>query len=181
MTGAQALVAEGKVGLLTRAAAGDQAAFAEIVEAHHSDMRRVAYVICGDPDLADDACQQAWHIAWQKLRTVRDPERLRAWLVAVAANETRQLIRRQRRRPEVELEPGWHKALSPNPGPDARFIDLARVLRQLRAEDRALLAMRYIAGLNATEIAGAAGGTPSAIRSRLSRLLVRLREELTDE
>jgi RNA polymerase sigma-70 factor (ECF subfamily) len=180
MTGASTLVSEHEVGVLTRAAGGDEVAFAQIVEAHHPDMRRVSYAICGDLDLVDDALQQAWHIAWRKLSTIRDPDRLRSWLVAVAANETRQLVRRRRRRPEVELEPGWHKALSPNPGPDARLIDLARVLRQLSAEERALLAMRYVAGMNATEIADVAGGTPSGVRSRLARLLARLREELTD-
>lgn len=180
MTGAATLTSEHEVGVLTRAAGGDEVAFAQIVEAHHADMRRVSYVICGDLDLVDDALQQAWHIAWRKLSTVRDPDRLKSWLVAVAANETRQLVRRRRRRREGELEPGWHRALSPNPGPDARLLDLARVLRQLSAEDRALLGMRYVAGMNATEIADVAGGTPSGVRSRLARLLARLREELTD-
>jgi len=175
------VASERDVGLLARAVAADELAFAQIVEQHHADMRRVSYVICGDSDLVDDAVQQAWGIAWRKLPTIRDPARLRPWLVAVAANETRQLLRRRRRRREVELEHDWHKAFSQSPGPEARFIDLARVLRQLPAEDRALLAMRYVAGLNATEIADVGGGTPSTIRSRLARLLTRLREELGDE
>ena len=76
--------------MLTRAAGGDEIAFAWIVEAHHVDMRRVSFVICGDRDMAEDAVQQAWQIAWRKLATIREPNRLRSWLVAVAANETRQ-------------------------------------------------------------------------------------------
>jgi RNA polymerase sigma-70 factor (ECF subfamily) len=180
MTGVSMPGVEQAVGLVDRAAAGDAAAFAQIVEAHHADMRRVSYVICGDLDLADDAVQQAWQVVWRKLATLRDPDRLRSWLVAVAANETRQLVRRGRRRPEVELEPGWHAALSTVSEPDVRLLDLARALRRLSTEDRALLAMRYVAGLNATEISAVAGGTSSGIRSRLARLLARLREELTD-
>lgn len=167
--------------MLARATSGDQAAFAQIVEAHHVDMRRVSYVICGDFDVADDAVQQAWQIAWRKLATVRDPDRLRSWLVAIAANETRQLLRRRRRRPEVELERAWDAALFTDPGPDVRFIDLASVLEGLSAQDRALIAMRYVAGMNANDIADVAGGSPSGVRSRLARLLRRIREDLTDE
>ena len=73
--------------VLQQAAAGDEAAFTRIVEAYHRDVVRVAYGICGEQDLALDAAQATWLIAWRKLRTVREPDRLRSWLVAVAANE----------------------------------------------------------------------------------------------
>ena len=45
---------------LAAAVAGDAIAFARIVRAHHDDMARVCQVICGDPDLAQDAAQAAW-------------------------------------------------------------------------------------------------------------------------
>ena len=87
------------------AAAGDTMAFARIVAAYHADMIRVAYVVSGgDQDIADDAVQAAWSIAWQKLDSLRDPDRLKPWLVAVAANEARQLCRRQRSRSLVHLD-----------------------------------------------------------------------------
>src|SRR5215210_1454227 len=84
------------------AAAGDEAAFARIVRAHHDDMTRVCFVICGDLDIADEAVQAAWPIAWHKLGSLREPGRLRPWLVSIAANEARQLVRRRRRRTVVE-------------------------------------------------------------------------------
>ena len=62
------------------AAAGDADALARIVGAHHDDMARVCYVICGDQDMAQDAVQAVWPIAWRKLGSLRDPERLRPWL-----------------------------------------------------------------------------------------------------
>ncbi len=91
------------VGAVALAAAGDEAAFARIVQAHHDDMTRVCFVICGDLDVADEAVQAAWPIVWRKLGSLRDPSRLRPWLVSIAANEARQLIRRRRRRTVVEL------------------------------------------------------------------------------
>lgn len=54
------------------AAAGDTVEFARIVAAHHADMTRVAYVVCGgDQELAADAVQAAWTIAWKKLGSLR--------------------------------------------------------------------------------------------------------------
>ena len=93
-------------GAVAQATAGDQTAFTRIVRAHHDDMTRVCFVICGDLDLADEAVGAAWPIAWRKLSTLKDPDRLRPWLVSVAANEARQLLRRQRRRTVVELSVG---------------------------------------------------------------------------
>jgi len=61
------------------------------------------------------------------------------------------------------------------------IVDLDRVLRGLKAEDRSLLAMRYAAGLDSAEIARQLGMSASGVRSRLARLLQRLREDLALE
>jgi RNA polymerase sigma factor (sigma-70 family) len=163
------------------AAAGDETAFARIIQAHHDDMTRVCFVICGDLDIADEAVQAAWPIVWHKLRSLRDPERLRPWLVSIAANEARQLIRRRRRRTVVELAVA--DAALPGIDPAARVddLDLTNALARLDPEDRALLALRYVAGFDSTELARATGRSPSGTRARLARLLDRLRTELRDD
>jgi RNA polymerase sigma-70 factor, ECF subfamily len=161
------------------AAAGDEMAFARIVAAHHDDLTRVAYVVCRDADMAHDAVQQAWSIAWQKLPRLRDTTRLRSWLVAIAANEARQLVRRNRRRAVVELSLATEAA----PSADASWsssVDLRNALARLSAEDRALLAMRYVAGMDSTELSRYTRLSPSGTRARLARLLTTLREELHD-
>lgn len=87
-------IMEGEVGgsLFAQAATGDEVAFARIVAAHHDDMARVAFVVCRDIQMAQEAAQAAWPIAWRKLSTVRDPAKLRPWLLAIAANEARGLV-----------------------------------------------------------------------------------------
>ena len=57
-------------------------------------------------------------------------------------------------------------------------MDLDAALMRLDPDDRALLAMRYVAGFDATELSIAIGLSPSGTRSRLERLLARLRGEL---
>jgi RNA polymerase sigma factor (sigma-70 family) len=162
------------------AAAGDRDALARIVGAHHDDMARICFVICGDQDQAQDAVQAAWPVAWSKLGSLRDPDRLRSWLMAIAANEARQAIRRRQRRPVVEISVADVGSERLDPAAGAALIDLAAALRRLSPDERMLLALRYVAGFDATEIGRAMGMSPSGVRSRLSRLVTRLREELDD-
>lgn len=178
---------EVQAGELVRAAAlGDEAAFTELVARHHLDLQRVAYVICRDPALAEDAAQAAWAIAWRRIGAVKEPEQIRGWLVAVAANEARRIMRsRHSRVQEISVADVEMRSL-----PDLRSdplaagianTDLRRVLAALEPMDRALIALRYIAELSSDEIGRALGMSSSGARGRLSRLLLRLRGDLRDE
>jgi RNA polymerase sigma-70 factor (ECF subfamily) len=166
-------------GVVAMAAAGDEVAFGQIVGEHHEDMRRVCAFVTRDEVIADDAVQAAWGIAWRKLGSLRDPARLRPWLMRVAVNEAKHLARRGRRRGEIEVradastEPG---GIDPATGIDA--IDLRAAMDRLDPDDRALLALRYGAGFDATELSTALGLSPSGTRTRLERLVKRLREDL---
>lgn len=163
------------------AAAGDAAALARIVAAYHDDMARLCFVICGDQDLAQDAVQAAWTLAWRKLGMLREPERLRPWLMTIAANEARQLLRRRRRDRVVEIEIVDLDRARTELGDRAASLDLRTVLRKLTPEDRTLLAMRHLAGFDSPEIGAALGISADAVRTRLSRLIARLRVELSDD
>src|SRR5262245_38925951 len=163
--------------IVDRAAVGDEAAFAQLIALHDGPMTRVAYVVTGDWDAAREAAQSAWTIAWRRLRTLRDPDRIQSWLVAIAANEARQLSRRERRRSVVEISVGAEPGAD-DPADRINLLDLRRALRDLKSDDRILIGMRYVAGFDSTEIALALGTSASGVRSRLARLLDRMREEL---
>jgi RNA polymerase sigma-70 factor (ECF subfamily) len=175
-----------QVGELVQAAAlGDEAAFTELVARHHRDLLRVAYVICRDPALAEDSVQTAWAIAWRRMGTVKEPSQIRGWLVAVAANEARRIMRR--RRPRVhevsvgDIELVRVPDLRSDPLADGiANADLRRALAALDPTDRALIALRYVAELSSDEIGRALGMSSSGARGRLSRLLLRLRGDLSD-
>lgn len=181
MTATQAMQITAAVPL---AVAGDETAFARIVAAYHGDMLRVAYGICGDRDLAQDAVQAAWLVAWRKLSTLRDADRLRPWLVAVAANEARHVVRRQRAVVEIDLDHERHDPQGPDaddPPGDIRRVDLVNAVQRLKPDERSLLALRYGADLDSSEIGPLLGLSASGVRARLARLMGRLRKELADE
>lgn len=159
------------------AADGDQTAFAHLVTDHHGSMVRVAYAITGDAEAAADAAQIAWSIAWRRLGSLRDHRTIRAWLVAIAANEARKGLRRQRGRPVLDISTTLEVGAGGDPADRIATVDLARVLRSLAPDDRTLLALRFVAGLDSTEIAAQLGISASGVRSRLARLIERLRTE----
>jgi RNA polymerase sigma factor (sigma-70 family) len=176
---------------VARAADGDEIAFARIVAAHHDDMARVAYVMCGDVDLAQEAVQSAWTKAWTRLGSIREADRLKPWLVSIAANEAKQLVRSRSRRRVREIpmpggpadtpEPASLTGTAGDPANRVADLDLARALETLDDTDRTLVALRYAAGLTSDEIGRVIGMTGGGVRARLARLLARLRRELDDD
>ena len=164
----------GSGSLVQLAAAGDEVAFARLIDAHDPAMGRVAFVIAGDWATAAEAVQTSWTIAWSRLRTLRDYDRIEPWLVSIAANETRRLLARQRRRTVIEISAVPDQASAGDP---ADVIHLL-ALRRLAPDDRALIAMRYAADLDSGQIAAATGMSASGVRTRLARLLERLRMDL---
>lgn len=165
-------------GTVRRAADGDEAAFSRLVAEHSPSMARVVFVICGDSDATRDAVQVAWSVAWRRLHTLREPGQVRAWLVAIAANEARQGLRRTRRRPVVDLSDAIDHHAGGDPADAIDLVDLQRAVAHLKADDRRLLALRFVAGFDSTEIARHTGISASGVRSRLARLIDRLRTDI---
>jgi RNA polymerase sigma-70 factor (ECF subfamily) len=161
------------------AAAGEEAACVWLVEEHHGPMLRTAYVITGDPELAREATQIAWTKAWRRIRSLRQPDRVRAWLVAIAANEARQLVRARGRRVVHEVS-SVTVGTPIEPGAGIDVLDLRRAVSRLGLEDQGILALRFVAGLGSSEIGAQIGMSASGVRSRLARLLERLRRDLDD-
>jgi RNA polymerase sigma-70 factor (ECF subfamily) len=170
------------VALVPLAAAGDKAAFTRLVETFHADMARLAYFVCGgNRELAEDAVQSAWAIAWSRLGTLRDHDRIRPWLLSVTANEARQMLRHQRQMVAVRLEFAEGRLGAPDPHASPAVLDMTSVLARLKPEERTLVGLRYAAGLDSAEIGAVLGMSASGVRSRLDRLLDRLRAELEHE
>ena len=168
--------------LVTSAAGGDEYAFARIVAAYHEDMRRVCVLVTRDDALAEDAVQSAWAIIWRRLGSLKQPDHIRPWLVSVAVNQAKDLLRKRKRGVEVELLASA-EVIPPGQDPQTGIdsLDLIRAMDRLDPDDRALIAMRYVIGFDSTELAASIGISPSGTRARMQRILARLRQELTDD
>jgi RNA polymerase sigma-70 factor (ECF subfamily) len=118
--------------------------------------------------------------AWRRLHTVRDPGRIRSWLLSIAANEARQILRSRSRMPVVEIDVSTVSG-TVDPAEGIARIDLVNALNRLAPDDRSLLALRYVVGMDAAELGQLMGRSASGTRARLSRLIGRLRRDLGDD
>lgn len=153
-----------------------ESAFVGLVAAHHDDLVRLAYAMLGDPDHANDVAQATWAAAWRHRSRLREPDKVRGWLLTITANEARRAMRRQRVLRWVPLIDEGRPAPTTTSPDDA--IDLVTALQRLPARDREILARRYALGETSQEIAAQVGMSDSGVRVRISRLLNALREDL---
>ncbi|MGK5681149.1 RNA polymerase sigma factor [Actinoplanes sp. URMC 104] len=172
---------------MSRAREGDLGAY-ELLVARYTVPAHRAAVLLGAGDDADDVVQEAMVKAYRQLSRYRGESGFRPWLLAIVANETRNLHRSRRRRDGLALRAV--SATEPLPdAPDPADTVLARErrerlvarLRLLGQRDRDVLVCRFLLDLSEQETAAALGVAKGTVKSRTARALARLREQLAQE
>jgi RNA polymerase sigma-70 factor, ECF subfamily len=154
--------------LVEAAQRGDQDAFVDLMRGRADHLFALAHRILRDVDRAEDAFQDALVIAWRDLRSLRDPDRLDAWLRRLFVNVCLEHAARERRRyANLRVLP-----LDGPPAPD-QFLtvghrdQLERGFRRLPPQQRAILVLHHFVGYSQVEIAELLGIPPGTVRSRL--------------
>jgi RNA polymerase sigma-70 factor (ECF subfamily) len=175
--------------LVQAAQSNDLRAFNQLVLTYQESAYNVAYRILGDADAAADATQDTFLKAFRRLNQYRGGS-FRAWLLRIATNTCYDVLRARRRRPASSLESrGALVEL------DARLSDhresphehlmrqeLAQAIQtaigSLPADQRTVLVLYDIEGLDYKEIAEATGAALGTVKSRLSRARAQVRSKL---
>jgi RNA polymerase sigma-70 factor (ECF subfamily) len=171
--------------LIAAAKAGDQHAYARLLERHQAVAFRAAWLITGSAAEAEDATQEACVKAWLALRRFRHGQPFRPWLVRIAINEARNRRRGAGRRATLVLRlspPGAGAGSAPSAETEAlagqERAQLASAVGRLREGDQLVIAARYFLGLSEAQTAITLGLRRGTVKSRLSRALGRLHTEL---
>ena len=174
--GAPAVLAGQEAALVARAAAGDRAAFAALVQAHQGYLRKLLGRVCrGDQARADDLAQEAFVRAWRALPKFRGEARFRTWLTRLAYSA---LAAERPALPRVDEPPPDLDAHSDfAPGADWR-IDLDRALAVLSEPQRHALLLCYGADLSHAEAAQVLGWPLGTLKTQVLRAKARLRAQL---
>jgi RNA polymerase sigma-70 factor (ECF subfamily) len=175
------------VDLVERARRGDLASFNELVLQHQRQVYAVCLRMLGQTAAAEDATQEAFVSAWRNLGGLRG-DRFGPWLLRIAANVCTDELRRRKRRPGVSLEDaleeGGFQPADPDPLPEASLLSselrgaIDRAILTLPEEQRLVVILSDVEGLDYQEIADVMGGSLGTVKSRLSRARAHLREVL---
>lgn len=170
---------------MAAAQAGDEAAFEALAVRYSPRLQRVLFRVTQDPELAQDALQDALIRAWKNIARFQGRSSFFTWLTRIALNEGYRTVRREEIRTTLPLDdavgeriPGWGNQ------PDEIFetreflaaVDTA--LGRLSDDYRAAVVLRDVEGLTTAQTAEVLGIEERALKSRLHRGRMALRREL---
>jgi len=179
--------------LIARLRAGDQSAYAQLVEEHASRVYRLALRMMGNEADAEDVLQETFLSAFKSIDHFEARSSLSTWLYRIATNAA--LMRLRRKEPEqvsvdepLESDEG---DLMPRQFfdfcclPEEDFLrdearaEMQRAIDELPPTLRSVFLLRDIEGLSTEETAEALDLSISAVKSRLMRARLKLRERLS--
>jgi RNA polymerase sigma-70 factor (ECF subfamily) len=176
---------ETETALIEKAQTGDRNAYGELVRQHHPGVVNVVYRMCGDPELAEDAAQEAFLQAWLHLPAFRPGTSFRNWIYRIAVNAALDSLRRAPKKPFADFE--TLELTDPQVGPEAALLQKERTLivqqaiLSLAETSRAVLVLREYGGLSYQEIAAALDIPLGTVMSRLNYARDRLKDLLVTQ
>lgn len=157
-----------EAGLIEKARAGDQRAFAALVEPHRSMLTAVCYRIVGDEGAAEDALQETLVAAWRHLDRFEGRSKFSTWLYRIAHNAALASARKTVPDPVDPSERGVAVGSSiDDTVSDVRSVRWA--LARIPPDFRAALVLREFADMSYDEIARAQGIKVQTVKTRISR------------
>jgi RNA polymerase sigma-70 factor (ECF subfamily) len=166
--------------LVARAATGDASAWEPLVLEHQQAVFRLAYLLLGDADDAEDIAQETFLRAWNNLKRFDLARPLRPWLLSIAAN-----LSRNRRRSAGRYISALMRAFREEPGPTpleqkstqrSDADQLWNAVKHLDRPDQQIVYLRFFLDLSVSETADVLQIAEGTVKSRLSRALEKLRK-----
>jgi RNA polymerase sigma-70 factor (sigma-E family) len=159
--------------------ATDEREYREYVRARMVALRRIAYLICGDWHLAEDAVSAVLTKLYTHWAAAYRSENLDAYVRRMLVRSIVDERRRPWRRERPVAFPVEDVAAPPDPTEDRLVVRAA--LAAIPARRRAVLVLRFYEGLSVEETAAAMGTTTGTVKSQTARALATLRELLPND
>jgi RNA polymerase sigma-70 factor, ECF subfamily len=184
------IAAGGDLDLVHASKKGDVEAFEQLIKRYHQRLLRIAQSVTRNREASQDALQETFLKAFQKLGDFREDSRFSTWLFRIALNQSLMKVRKQRTIREVSLDEtfGPHEDVSPFEVPDPaaapeelcwaselRGIFL-KALQELRPILQTVFILRDVEGLTIDQTAKVPSVSQEAVKARLWRACLQLRE-----
>ena len=189
----QAIVSRDEGQLVSEAKAGNYSAFEELVNRYEKKIYRRGMNITGNREDAEDVLQDAFLKAFEHLPDFREDSRFYTWITRIAVNEALMKLRKRRSSKEVGMEDSEDENgdvqvrefadWKPNPEQQFAQTELEQILQtavsSLSPGFRTVFYLRDVEGLSTEETAELLDLSVGAVKARLFRARLRLREELS--
>jgi RNA polymerase sigma-70 factor (ECF subfamily) len=167
--------------LVLRAQAGDSKGLALLVHRFNGRFYRLAVRLTGDRDVAHDITQDTWMAVARGLRRLNEPARFRAWAESIVRHKCVDWIRKRTADRKNLQDAGLQAQLDARQAePSTALERLREAIRELRADDRAILTQFYLEEWSVREIAAALSVPDGTVKSRLFHARNRLRQKLEE-
>ncbi len=162
---------------------GQADAFGELYITFVEKIYRYVFYHVNSKTFAEDITEEVFLKAWRAIKSCRGKEStFSSWLYRIAHNQMVDEIRKRQRRPAVELENVENISdNSEGVEKNREQLELAGVIDRLPPNQRQVIILKFIEGLDNPEISRIMGKSEGAIRVLQMRGLSRLREELEKE
>jgi RNA polymerase sigma-70 factor, ECF subfamily len=187
------VLAEGDDLLLVHASKnGDVSAFEQLVKRYDRKLFRIAQSVTRNKEDSEDVVQETFLKAFQKLAEFREDSKFSTWLIRIALNHSLMRLRKQRSQREMSLDEEFQADGETIPldvtdrGPDPEQLCWAselrevflKTLQELRPILRTVFILRDVEGLTIDQTAKVLSVSQSAVKARLWRVRLELRDRL---
>ena len=174
--------------LIHRVLDGDENAFSELVKKYQKQVHALAWRKIGDFHIAEEITQDTFLKAYQKLRTLKKPQRFASWLYVIAANRCNTWLEKKQLRAQLLKNKGGVRPEKPSYSEyvveenerisvEAQREVVKKLLAKLEESERTVMTLHYFAEMSCTEIGAFLGVSANTIKSRLRRAQQRLKKE----
>ncbi|MGH2680720.1 MAG: RNA polymerase sigma factor [Actinomycetota bacterium] len=163
--------------IVQRARHGDLLAFEDLVREFQADAYRFARYLIGDPQLAEDATQEAFLRAYRFVGTFRGDRKFGSWLFAIVRNCAMDALRRERRSWSPLDDRTWPGSVA---DASAR-VELSAALGAVSTEHREAFLLVEVFGLSYQETADVLGVAVGTVKSRMFRAREALCHAIAEE
>jgi RNA polymerase sigma-70 factor (ECF subfamily) len=157
---------------------GDQAAWEALMRVHQEPVFRLAYLLLGDPDEAEDIAQETFLRAYKALRRFDTDRPLRPWLLHIASNLAHNRHRSVGRyfaalKRFGQQDPDRIESTTINPKDDSQA--LWQAVRKMAKPFQEVIYLRYFLDMSESEMVDVLDVPAGTVKSRLHRALSKLR------
>ena len=166
---------------------GDQNAFTKLVQKYQKPIHALAWRKIGDFHIAEEITQDIFLKVYQKLPTLKDPNRFAGWLYRIAARQCQAWLRKKRMQTQSledtdteQIEKMTYSQYvaeeRAKAAAEAQRDIVHKLLARLQENERTAITLHYFGEMTCEEISRFLGVSPSTVKSRLRRARLRLKK-----